>query len=120
MIKINKVKVLNNSILVTLNRYSIEDSKEFIDEKAGTNAIKEYQEVLEVGPLVRDIKVGDVVMINPKAYEVRKYKDGSLKNDMINQEEVVGYNFNIIPTTEGQRLLITDRDVEYIIEDYND
>ena len=43
------------------------------------NTIKEYQKVIAVGPMVRDIKVGDIVRINPSRYIQILHKQGSLK-----------------------------------------
>lgn len=115
---IKKIRPMFNSLLVTMDKYSIDDVKDIVTEQHGTNAIKEYQRVVAIGDAVRGVKVGDIVMINPKAYEVKKYRDNSIKEDIITQEQVIGYNFNIVLIDNIPHLLITDRDIEYIIEDY--
>lgn len=109
-----------NSIITTMDKYE-EDVKEngviVANKQAGT--IKEYQKVVAVGTTVRDIKVGDLVMINPRNYAVKKYQENSIKND-IEMNPVIGYNFNIIEMADGQYLLLQDRDIDYIIEDYEE
>lgn len=118
--KIKKIKPMFNSIITTMDKYE-EDVKEngviVANKQAGT--IKEYQTVVAVGTTVRDIKVGDLVMINPRNYAVKKYQENSIKND-IEMNPVIGYNFNIIEMADGQYLLLQDRDIDYIIEDYEE
>ena len=67
--------------------------------------------------MVRDIKVGDIVMINPKRYLVAKHNDkpDSVKN--VNGDEVTfSVDFPILEYGGKKHLLIYDQDIDYIID----
>lgn len=117
MLKVKKIKPLFNRLLVTMNKYT-EDVKKngFINIQAGT--LKEYQTVISVGSTVRDIKEGDVVLINPARYAVRKHQEGSLKDGVVTDNPVTSYNFNLVEIEEETYILLYDQDIDYIIEDY--
>ena len=117
MLHIKEIKPLFTNILVTGNEYE-KDEKEngLIVAKKGD--LKLYQTVLAVGSMIRDIKVGDQVMINPDGYKVTKYDPNSVKEDM-GMNKILGYKMPwvVVENTEGnpQRcLLLKDRDIEYV------
>lgn len=119
-IKIKKIKPLFNQVITTMDKY---DSTELttgnlIDIHKVNNPIKEYQKVLATGPMVRNIEVGDLVMINPKRYGKVLHKEGSLKDGIIGDNPVVSYNFNVIELDGNSCLLLTDQDIDFVIEDY--
>jgi co-chaperonin GroES (HSP10) len=118
--KVKKIKPLFNSIVTTMDKYEEDVTNNgVIDASKTEGTLKEYQTVLSVGTTVRDIKVGDVVMINPRNYAVRKYSENSIKND-IDMNPVITYNFNIVEMDGKQCLLLQDRDIDYIIEEYEE
>ena len=80
-------------------------------------AIKEYQTVIAIGSIVKDIKVGDIVMINPKRYLYSKHneKRDSIKG-VIGDNLTFGVDFPIVEFNNKMHLLIADQDVDYIIE----
>ena len=82
--------------------------------------LKEYQKVVAVGPVVRGINVGDLVSVNPRRYAVMKYKEGSLKDGVISENPVRHYNFNVIELNHVQHLLLTDQDIDFVIEEYEE
>lgn len=119
-IKIKKIKPLFNQIITTMDKY---DSTELttgslIDIHKVNNPIKEYQKVLAIGPMVRNIEVGDMVMVNPKRYGKVLHKEGSLKDGVIGDNPVISYNFNVIELDGNFCLLFTDQDIDFVIEDY--
>ena len=104
-----------NNILTTMNKYEKDEYENgIIIYKKGD--LKEYQEVIAVGPTVRNINVGDKVMINPIRYAIKKHKDGSLKDGIITDNPVVEYNFNVIKVDGDNCLLLYDQDVMYVFE----
>ena len=109
-----------NYLVTTKDEYTDEDIKKggLIIKTKGT--LKEYQKVVAAGPLVRGIQVGDVVCINPKRYAKYKHNPGSLKDGIITDNPVISYNFNVIELDHVPHLLITDQDVDFVIEDYED
>lgn len=82
--------------------------------------LKEYQKVVAVGPVVRGINVGDLVSVNPRRYAVMKYKEGSLKDGVISENPVRHYNFNVIELNHVQHLLLTDQDIDFVIEEFEE
>ena len=121
MIKINKVKPMFTSIVTTMDTYDQDIiSNGLIDGNKRQGMLKEYQTVLAVGSSVRDIKEGDLVCINPSRFAVRKHEAGSLKDNVITDNPVVTYNFDVIEVGGKQCLLLQDRDINFIIEEYEE
>lgn len=116
MLKINKIKPLFNRLLVTADKYEKDVSKGgVVVVTAGT--LKEYQRVLSVGSTVRDIKEGDLVLINPTRYAVRKHNAGTLKDGIITDNPVTSYNFNLVEVGGEMCILLYDQDIDYVIEE---
>lgn len=119
MLKIKKIKPMFNRILVTADKYE-NDVKQggVVVVIAGT--LKEYQKVISVGDTVRGIKEGDLVLINPTRYAVKKHQEGSLKNGIISDNPVVSYNFNFVDVNGTVCILLYDQDVDYVIQEYEE
>lgn len=118
MLNIKKIRPMANYMLVTKEEYDGETAENgFIIPKGN---LKEYQKVVAVGPMVRSVQVGDLVCVNPKRYAVYKYKGDSLKGDMEHMQKVVSYNFNVVKMDGVDYLLITDQDVDFVIEEYEE
>lgn len=116
MLKVNSIKPLFNKIVTTCDTYNNDKTKGGIIVKTD-GTIKEYQKVEAVGSTVRDIKVGDLVMINPTRYIVpnhREKREESLKG-VIGDELTLGVNFPIVEYGGKRHLLINDQDIDYII-----
>ena len=119
MLKIKSIKPMHTKLVVTAERYEENaTSSGLILKTAGS--VKEYQKVIAVGDMVRGIKVGDLVMINPARYMKKQFDDNSLREDFV-ENPVVSVN---IPTVEmdGVSYFIIDSgtDVDYIIDDYEE
>lgn len=110
-----------NSLITTMDKYD-EDVKVggLIDSKKTKGSLKEYQKVLAIGTTVRDIKVGDLVCINPTRFGVKKHKEGSLKDGIITDNPIITYNFDVVEMDNNQCLLLQDRDIDFIIEDWEE
>lgn len=91
MLRINKLHPVATRMLVTGEVYS-EDmyNNGIIENKKGD--MKEYQTVLEVGPMVRDLKPGDKVMLNMLHFAIMQYDPNSIKKDM-GMQKIKGYQF---------------------------
>lgn len=122
MLKIKKIKPMFTAIITTMNKYEHDTltSGGLIDSSKQQGTIKEYQTVLAVGDSVRNIKIGDLVCINPNRFAVKKHKEGSLKDGVITDNPVITYNFDTIEMNNEQCLLLQDRDIDFIIEDYEE
>lgn len=119
--KIKKIKPMFTGIITTADKY-VEDQTSsglITDMKKLKRTLKEYQKVLAVGSAVRDIKVGDLVCVNPSRYENRKFKENSLKNDLM-ENSIVGYNFNVVELDGIECLRLDQMDIDFVIEEYED
>lgn len=116
MLKINSIKPLFNKIVTTCDVYENDKTSGGIIVKTD-GTIKEYQKVEAVGSTLRDIKVGDLVLINPKRYIVPQHKEKreSLKG-VIGDELTMGVNFPMVEYGGKKHLLIYDQDIDYIID----
>lgn len=116
MLNIKKIRPMSTYLVTTKEEYTEDGTKgSLIVKQSGT--LKEYQKVVAVGPLVRGIQVGDLVCINPRRYAVRKYQEGSLKDGVIKENPILHYNFNVIELDHVPHLLLTDQDIDFVIED---
>lgn len=111
-----------NQIICTMDKYDEEEAKvgSIIDVKKIQNPIKEYQKVIAIGPMVKNVSIGDIVMINPKRYAKMKHQEGSLKDGIIGDNPVIAYNFNVIHLDYTPYLIITDQDVDFVVEEYEE
>lgn len=121
-LNIKKVRPMFNQVITTMDKYSDDEMKtgSIIDVSKVNNPIKEYQKVVAVGPMVKNIEVGDIVMINPKRYGKVRHKEGSLKDGVITDNPVVSYNFNVIELNHTPFLLLLDQDIDFIVEEYEE
>lgn len=119
MLKIKSIKPMHTKLVTTAERYNENATSNGLILKAA-GSVKEYQKVIAVGSMVRDIKVGDIVMINPTKYMKKQFSDNSLREDFVDNP-VISVN---IPTVEmdGVPYFILDSgtDIDYIIDDYED
>lgn len=111
-----------NAIVTTMDMYTEDELKVggIIDSSKIQMSIKEYQTVIAVGNTVKDIKVGDLVKINPERYKVRKYKEDSIKNDINTYNPVEQYQFRTVTINNKQCLLLYDSDIQYVVEEFED
>lgn len=120
MLNIKKIRPMANYLVTTKEEYTEEDIKDSILITKLKGSLKEYQKVVAVGPVVRGIKEGDMVCINPKRYAKYKHNPGSLKDGVITDNPVISYNFNIVELDHIPHLLLTDQDVDFVIEEYEE
>lgn len=116
MLKINSIKPVFNKIVTSCNTYNTDRVEGgIIVQTKGT--VKEYQTVEAVGSTVTNIKVGDIIMINPTRY-IRQHhkdkKDESLRG-VIKDEVAYEVSFPTVEYGGKKHLLIYDADVDYII-----
>ena len=122
MLKIKKIKPMFTSLITTMNKYEhdVKTVGGLIDTTRQQGGLKEYQTVLAVGDSVRDIKVGDLVCVNPARFAVRKHQAGSLKDGVVTDNPVTTYNFDVVEMEGKHCLLLQDRDIDFIIEEWEE
>ena len=118
MLKIKKIRPLFTKVITTASVFEEDDVRNgVILNPKGT--VKPFQKVVEVGSMVRGVKVGELVMINPAAYIKKRYSDNSIREDIVDNPTVKVD----IPTVEIsgiQHFMIDERDIEFVIEDYEE
>lgn len=121
MLKIIKCKPMLNHVITTANVYEESQINGGVidDEGKLEGKFKEYQTVIAVGPHVRDVQVGDLVVINPSAYckPRHKTKADSIKGLMGEDEVEMVVEFPIIDINGEPHLFLFDRDIDLIIEE---
>lgn len=121
MLKIKKIKPMFTALVTTMDKYEQDvTTGGLINVTKMQGGLKEYQTVLAVGGSVRDIKVGDLVCVNPARFAVRKHQAGSLKDGVISDNPVTTYNFDVVEMDGKQCLLLQDRDIDFIIEEFEE
>ena len=122
MLVIKKIQPMYTKILTTMCKYEEDELTNggLIDASKTQGTLKEYQTVIAVGNSVRNVKVGDIVCINPERYAVKKHEAGSLKDGVITDNPVIKYNFNIMELEGVPHLLLDENDVSFIITDYEE
>lgn len=122
--KIKKIRPMFTSLVTTADKYSegfYIPGSNLLDPTKSKETLKEYQKVLAIGDAVSNIKVGDIVSINPARYAVHKYAKDSMKGSMEEySNQVVSYNFNIINLDGRDCLLLDTRDIDFVIEEYEE
>lgn len=106
-------------LLVTADRFE-KDMTEGGVILAKKGDLKLWQTVVAVGSVVRDIKVGDQVMIIPEHFALKRYSKDSVQNDMDNNPTLKYiFPFETMDDKNGNPLsylYISDRDVKYVFE----
>ena len=122
MLKVKKIKPMFTALITTMDKYKedVRTSGGLLDVTKQQGGLKEYQTVLAIGSSVRDIKVGDLVCVNPTRFAVKQHQVGTLKDGVVTDNPVVKYNFDVIEMDGKQCLLLQDRDIDFIIEEYEE
>ena len=123
MYKLKKIKPMHNYLVVTMNCYDRNYKTGSIIDSSKAGLIKEYQTVVEKGPMVRGIEVGDVVFINPQKYiEIKHhFKDADANN--VQQDDMHAIlripRFTIYDGEDGasrEVMMIDDGSVYFVAE----
>ena len=121
--KLKKIRPVFNRILVTANKYTEDQTlgdTTLIDTSKREGALLEYQKVVAIGDTVRNVKVGDIVCIDPTRYAQRKHREGSLKDGVISDNPITVYNFEMVELDGVPYIMLFDSDVVYIVEDFEE
>lgn len=114
-----KVKPMFTSIVTTGDRFE-KDLYSGGLIVANKGDLKPWQTILFTGTSVRDLQVGDKVMVNFDNYAVKRYSRDSIQNDLDNNK-TIRYMFNWLTLYDEKGdpqecLLLNDRDVLYSFE----
>lgn len=103
------------------------DNQHIITTAEDKNLHLLVQKVIAIGPVVHDVKVGDIIKINPLHYLDRKLiqQRESLERDVLDLTGTrvketyseLDYKFPTINIENEECLLLYDRDIDYVIID---
>ena len=121
MLKLKKIKPLFTAVVTTAERFEEDElSGGVIIQSKGE--MRPLQKVISVGDCVRNIKVGDIVMVNPTRYtKVKQEMKNSIKETMTQVHEAkVTYDIPVIQLDGVDHLYLQDRDIDFVVEDYEE
>ena len=122
--KIKKIKPMFTGVITTAKKYVGDQYADvngiIYDTRKLDGSLNYYQTVIAVGTSVRDIKEGDIVKINFNRYAMANHVPGKIDEKENKQFDNLSVKYEI-PTIEMDGITylnLQDRDIEYIITDY--
>ena len=120
-LNIKKIRPMFTTVITTCDVFSEEDVKNtLIDSDSMLGQPKPYQTVVAVGNAVNNVKVGELVAIDFSRYAKKKYKEGSLKDGVIQENPIESFAFNTIELDGVEHLYLQSNDIMFVIEDYEE
>ena len=117
MLKVKDIRPVYTRLITTANKYEeTQMNGNLIDVNKMEGRYKEYQTVVRVGSAVREVKEGDVVLIDPSRYMKRKFSDNSLREDFV-ENPIVEINIPTVTMNDEDFFMIEERDIAYVIAD---
>lgn len=127
-IKLKDIRIRNNEVLITADTYQdtikLDPAGLILNAQINKGTQKTYQTVVQVGPLARDVNVGDVVEIKPDRYLLRhiQHDRNSIRADIpeghIKEEFGPDYKFPEIEIDGKKYIRIYDQDIDFVIKSY--
>ena len=121
---IKKIRPLFTGVIVTAKKYvgeqAVKKGSLIIDTRRLDGSLNPFQTVVSVGSTVRDVKEGDVVKINFSRYAIAQHRPGKIDAADNVQTDDLNWAYEI-PKIEIEGidyLFIQDRDLEYVVEEY--
>lgn len=121
---IKKVRPLFTGVITTAKRYVGEQYAKknslILDTRKMDGSLNPYQTVVSVGGTVRDVKEGDIVKINFSRYAKAKHTPGAIDAAENKQFDNLSWDYEIpiIVIEDVDYLFLQDRDIEYVVEEY--
>ena len=112
--KIKSYKPFYNRMLVTSNKIQLKKADGTIQD---TTDLKPYQTIISLGQTcVKDLNVGDTVLIVPDRYQKKRYKDSKIQGTSNLQQDIeYYYEFNVVEVDGIEYLEIFDGDIKAIV-----
>lgn len=120
MLNIKDIRPVYTRLLTTAEKYQEDQTNgALLDASKLEGRYKEYQKVVRVGSSVREVSVGDTVLIDPSRYMKRKFSDNSLREDFVDNP-IVEINIPTVTMDGVDYFMIEERDIAYVIQDYEE
>lgn len=124
MFKVKAVRPLFTGVITTAKKFvgdqATKKGSVIVDTRKMDGTLNYYQTVVSVGSTVRDLKEGDIVKINFSRYAKAKHTPGAIDEAQNKQFDNLGWDYEIpiIVIDDIEYLFLQDRDIEYIVTDY--
>lgn len=120
-IKVLKATPMFNGVITTCHQWEYDgESDGLIDTAKSQGIVKPHQIVVAVGSAARNVKVGDLVIIDPTRFMKMRYNEDSLKNNVVKENEVAGFDFPIIYINNEPHMLLNENDISYIVNEFEE
>ena len=120
MIKLIKITPMSTAIITTADRYGEIKTVAGIIDDSKSGSLKEFQKVLSIGSMVRVVKVGDLVCLNPSNYAVHKFNKGETRELTEAYNPVTRYNFNFMEINNEVCIKFQENDVDFIVDEFEE
>lgn len=120
MLNVKDIKPVYTRIITTADRYEeTQKNGTLIDVNKMEGRYKEYQKVVRIGSSVREVKVGDLILIDPTRYIRRKFSEGSLRDDFVGNP-ITAIEIPTVTMNGEDYFMIEERDIAYVIADWEE
>lgn len=120
-IKVLKATPMFNGVITTCHQWEFDgESDGLIDTAKSQGIVKPHQKVVAVGSAARSVKVGDLVIIDPTRFMKMRYNENSLKNNVVKENEIAGFDFPIIYINDEPHMLLNENDISYIVNEFEE
>jgi hypothetical protein len=122
--KVKAVRPLFTGVITTANKFVGDQATSkgslIVDTRKMDGTLNYYQTVVSVGSTVRDLKKDDIVKINFSRYAKPKHTPGAIDEAANKQFDNLSWDYEIpiIIIDDIEYLFIQDRDIEYVVTDY--
>ena len=120
MFKIKQIRPLFTGVITTARTYQGELilGSGIIDATKLGGTLNPYQQVVEVGAMVKDVKPGDIVYLNFNRYLQTKHVPGVIQDNIQSDNMSVQYSIPKIEMDGTNYLRVQVNDIEYVVTDY--
>ena len=120
MLNVKDIRPVYTRIITTANKYEeTQMNGNIIDVNKLEGRYKEYQKVVRVGSSVREVKEGDLILIDPSRYMKRKFSEGSLREDFV-ENPITEISVPTVTMNGEDYFMIEERDIAYVITDWEE
>lgn len=123
--KIKKVRPLFTGVITTAKKFVGDQTTKkggiIVDTRKMDGDLNFYQTVVSVGSTVRGLKEGDIVKINFSRFAKAKHTSGAVDEATNKQFDNLSWDYEIpvIIIEDTEYLFLQDRDIEYVVEEYD-
>ena len=121
IIEPKKIRPVFTQILTTMYKYPQDMMVGgVVDTTRRKGDVSAYQQVIAVGNVVRTVEKGEWIQINPMRYAKFKHEKGSLKDGVIKDNPILGFDFPVGTIGGEKYMLLDERDISVVIDEFEE